>query len=229
MAICLTRWRRTCPSCTNCSLVIILRFLGRPTGPRVGSLFLQLFALITPLLTQVIIDKVLVHQGWSTLHVLVFGLVVISIFKVVRRAGDSVARVQLVLRRSEGMKSFEFKTKRAFVAALALTGTVLAILGLVVIAGAGEKCAGRQWSEGYRILDFFSLSLLAVICAGMIGRVALGSRLWRGTYEKVDGAIIKFEDKAYGSVLATLVGLVVVLGVAIFQGYTVLIECRRVF
>lgn len=127
------------------------------------------------------------------------------------------------------MKSFEFKTKRAFVAALALTGTVLAILGLVVIAGAGEKCAGRQWSEGYRILDFFSLSLLAVICAGMIGRVALGSRLWRGTYEKVDGAIIKFEDKAYGSVLATLVGLVVVLGVAIFQGYTVLIECRRVF
>lgn len=123
------------------------------------------------------------------------------------------------------MKSFESKTKRAFVAALALTGTVLAILGLVVIAGVGEKCAGRQWSEGYRILDFFSLSLLAVICAGMIGRVALGSRLWRGTYEKVDGAIIKFEDKAYGSVQATLVALVVVLGVAIFQGYTVLIEC----
>jgi subfamily B ATP-binding cassette protein HlyB/CyaB len=48
----------------------------------VGSLFLQLFALITPLFFQVVIDKVLVHKGWSTLDVLVFGLVVISLFEV---------------------------------------------------------------------------------------------------------------------------------------------------
>jgi len=48
----------------------------------VGSLFLQLFALVTPLFSQVVIDKVLVHKGWSTLDVLVFGLLVISLFEV---------------------------------------------------------------------------------------------------------------------------------------------------
>ncbi|MBF0213805.1 MAG: type I secretion system permease/ATPase [Magnetococcales bacterium] len=46
-----------------------------------SSFFLQLFALISPLFFQIIIDKVLVHQGFSTLHVLTFGLVVISIFE----------------------------------------------------------------------------------------------------------------------------------------------------
>ena len=49
---------------------------------RVGSLFLQLFALITPLFSRVVTDKVLVYKGWSTLDVLVFGLVVISLFEV---------------------------------------------------------------------------------------------------------------------------------------------------
>lgn len=44
------------------------------------SFFLQLFGLVTPLFFQVIIDKVLVHQGLTTLHVLIFGLVVVSIF-----------------------------------------------------------------------------------------------------------------------------------------------------
>ncbi|MBF0182511.1 MAG: type I secretion system permease/ATPase [Magnetococcales bacterium] len=46
-----------------------------------SSFFLQLFALISPLFFQVVIDKVLVHQGFSTLHVLTFGLVVISLFE----------------------------------------------------------------------------------------------------------------------------------------------------
>lgn len=61
----------------------IVRFRGLLGEALVGSLFLQLFALITPLFTQVVIDKVLVHKGWSTLDVLVFGLVVISVFEVV--------------------------------------------------------------------------------------------------------------------------------------------------
>jgi ATP-binding cassette, subfamily B, bacterial HlyB/CyaB len=47
------------------------------------SFFLQLFGLVTPLFFQVIIDKVLVHQGLTTLHVLIFGLIVISIFESV--------------------------------------------------------------------------------------------------------------------------------------------------
>lgn len=48
-----------------------------------ASFFIQLFALITPLFFQVIIDKVLVHKGLTTLDVLAFGLLVISLFDVV--------------------------------------------------------------------------------------------------------------------------------------------------
>jgi subfamily B ATP-binding cassette protein HlyB/CyaB len=46
-----------------------------------ASLFLQVLALITPLFFQVIIDKVLVHRGLTTLDVLVFGLIVVSVFE----------------------------------------------------------------------------------------------------------------------------------------------------
>ena len=49
----------------------------------VASLFVQLFALATPLLFQVVIDKVLVHKGYSTLLVVVVGLIVMSLFEVV--------------------------------------------------------------------------------------------------------------------------------------------------
>lgn len=45
------------------------------------SLFLQLFALISPLFFQVVMDKVLVHKGLTTLDVLVFGLVVVVVFE----------------------------------------------------------------------------------------------------------------------------------------------------
>lgn len=45
------------------------------------SLFLQLFALISPLFFQVVMDKVLVHQGLTTLDVLVTGLVVVVLFE----------------------------------------------------------------------------------------------------------------------------------------------------
>jgi len=45
------------------------------------SLFLQLFALISPLFFQVVMDKVLVHHGLTTLDVLVVGLLVVVIFE----------------------------------------------------------------------------------------------------------------------------------------------------
>src|SRR5213078_2117229 len=79
----------------------------------VASLFLQIFALVTPLIFQVVIDKVLVHRSLATLDILVLGLVTVSIFEAIlgarlfrhlvalplayfeaRRAGDSVARVR---------------------------------------------------------------------------------------------------------------------------------------
>jgi len=49
----------------------------------IASFFLQLFALISPLFFQVVIDKVLVHRSLSTLDVLVIGLVTISVFETV--------------------------------------------------------------------------------------------------------------------------------------------------
>lgn len=49
----------------------------------IASFFLQSIALVTPLFTQVIIDKVLVHKGISTLDVLVLGMLLIAIFDVI--------------------------------------------------------------------------------------------------------------------------------------------------
>lgn len=55
----------------------------RPLGHvLLASLFLQMFGLVTPMFFQVVIDKVLVHQSMSTLHVLVAGLVAVTIFDV---------------------------------------------------------------------------------------------------------------------------------------------------
>ena len=46
-----------------------------------GSFIIQLFGLVTPLFTQVILDKVLVHQSITTLDVLAFAFVAIMIFE----------------------------------------------------------------------------------------------------------------------------------------------------
>lgn len=49
----------------------------------VVSFFLQLFALVTPLFFQVVMDKVLVHKGFTTLDVLAFGFVVVALFDAI--------------------------------------------------------------------------------------------------------------------------------------------------
>jgi subfamily B ATP-binding cassette protein HlyB/CyaB len=49
----------------------------------VASFFLQLFAVVSPLFFQVVIDKVLVHHSLSTLDVLIIGLVTIAVFETV--------------------------------------------------------------------------------------------------------------------------------------------------
>lgn len=46
------------------------------------SFVLQLFALITPLFFQVVMDKVLVHRGYTTLDVIGIGFVVVVLFEV---------------------------------------------------------------------------------------------------------------------------------------------------
>ncbi len=68
-----------------------------------ASFFIQIFALITPLFFQVVIDKVLVHKGLTTLDVLAFGLIMIALFDVVLNAlrtylfSHTTSRVDVVL------------------------------------------------------------------------------------------------------------------------------------
>ncbi len=46
-----------------------------------ASFFLQLFALVTPLFFQVVMDKVLVHRGFTTLDVLAVGFFIVVVFE----------------------------------------------------------------------------------------------------------------------------------------------------
>ncbi len=61
----------------------ILKYKHFFTEVLAASFFLQLFALITPLFFQVVIDKVLVHKGLTTLDVLAIGLLGVSLFEVI--------------------------------------------------------------------------------------------------------------------------------------------------
>ena len=49
----------------------------------IASLFVQLFGLATPIFFQLVVDKVLVHKGMSTLVVLVVGMVTLGLFETV--------------------------------------------------------------------------------------------------------------------------------------------------
>jgi subfamily B ATP-binding cassette protein HlyB/CyaB len=59
------------------------KYRGLLSEVLVASFFLQLFALVSPLFFQVVIDKVLVHRSLSTLDVLMIGLVAIAVFETV--------------------------------------------------------------------------------------------------------------------------------------------------
>ena len=61
----------------------IWRYRRPLTNVLVASLFVQIFALVTPLFFQVIVDKVLPHKGYSTLFVMVGGIALLGIFDVV--------------------------------------------------------------------------------------------------------------------------------------------------
>ncbi len=50
------------------------------------SFMLQLFGLVSPLFFQVVMDKVLVHKGMTTLDVLVIGLIIVVVFESVLNA-----------------------------------------------------------------------------------------------------------------------------------------------
>ena len=61
----------------------LLRYRRALTEVIVASLFLQLFALVTPIFFQLIVDKVLVHKGVSTLTVLIVGMAALGLFETI--------------------------------------------------------------------------------------------------------------------------------------------------
>lgn len=83
--ILLARPRLAGPYQGRFGLAWFLPYIARYRGPLaqvvVASLFLQLFALLTPLTTQVVIDKVLVHRGLVTLDVVAVGMLLLIVFE----------------------------------------------------------------------------------------------------------------------------------------------------
>jgi subfamily B ATP-binding cassette protein HlyB/CyaB len=88
--------------------VAAMRKHRRPlTEVLAASFFVQLFGLLAPLFFQVIIDKVFVHRGLSTLEVLAIGMGALSVFEVLlggvlrilgeRLVGAREIRIQLRL------------------------------------------------------------------------------------------------------------------------------------
>jgi subfamily B ATP-binding cassette protein HlyB/CyaB len=63
-------------------LEAVWRYRGPLSHVLIASFFVQLFALVSPLFFQVVVDKVLVHQSTSTLYVVVTALVLIGLFDV---------------------------------------------------------------------------------------------------------------------------------------------------
>ena len=61
----------------------ILRYKRPLISVLVASLFIQICGLITPVFFQIIIDKVLVHKGYSTLVLVLVGLLSIGFFHVI--------------------------------------------------------------------------------------------------------------------------------------------------
>jgi ATP-binding cassette, subfamily B, bacterial HlyB/CyaB len=61
----------------------ILRYRRPLAHVLVASLFVQIFALATPIFFQLVVDKVLVHKGMSTLVVLVIGMVTLGLFETI--------------------------------------------------------------------------------------------------------------------------------------------------
>ncbi len=60
----------------------ILTYKQVMTEVMIGSFIVQLFGLVTPLFTQVILDKVIVHRSLITLNVLAFAFVVVMVFEL---------------------------------------------------------------------------------------------------------------------------------------------------
>lgn len=60
----------------------IIKFKKSFVEVLIGALAIQLLGLASPMVTQVIVDKVLMHKSFSTLNVLMIGLIIIAFFEM---------------------------------------------------------------------------------------------------------------------------------------------------
>ncbi|GJE39644.1 type I secretion system permease/ATPase [Methylobacterium persicinum] len=140
-------------------LPVIRRFRKVLAEILVFSIFIQLLALVAPLFTQVVIDKVLVHRGLTTLQVLVVGLLAVNfadatlnwlrtyVFAHTTSRMDAVLRAQLFRHlvalpigyfesRATGQtvaRVHELKNVRNFITSSALTLVIDVVFGLAFL------------------------------------------------------------------------------------------------
>lgn len=81
----------------------ILKFKKPLIEVLVAVFTLQIFGLFSPIITQVVIDKVFVHNGITTLNVLAIGLIIIAVFETVMGIAKSyifthtTSRIDIIL------------------------------------------------------------------------------------------------------------------------------------
>jgi subfamily B ATP-binding cassette protein HlyB/CyaB len=81
----------------------ILKFKRPLIEVLVAVFTLQIFGLFSPIITQVVIDKVFVHNGVTTLNVLAIGLIIIAVFETVMSIAKSyvfthtTSRIDIIL------------------------------------------------------------------------------------------------------------------------------------
>lgn len=81
----------------------ILKFKRPLIEVLVAVFTLQIFGLFSPIITQVVIDKVFVHNGVTTLNVLAIGLIIIAVFETVMGIAKSyifthtTSRIDIIL------------------------------------------------------------------------------------------------------------------------------------
>lgn len=73
------------------------------------SIFLQLFALITPFLFQAVIDKVLVSRGLSSLHILAIGMLSLALFEPIFTFVRSIVFSHLASRVNAELTSYVYQ------------------------------------------------------------------------------------------------------------------------
>jgi hypothetical protein len=121
------------------------------------------------------------------------------------------------------MKSFDFKIRRTFIAALAFACITLLFCCLATVAALEPTCAGQEWNS--RPYDSFVLFLGAALCAGAIGRVALGSPVWRGSSFRINGISVRFEDLAYRGASGMLAVTVIIMAASIYHYWEISSGC----